>query len=60
MENADAEEPEKKRPHLNSVSSPMARNSVIAPDNKSVSPNLSVLFFFLLPILLGFVNFSLA
>ncbi|KAJ8433792.1 hypothetical protein Cgig2_025955 [Carnegiea gigantea] len=36
MENADAEEPEKKRPHLNSVSSPMARNSVIAPDNKSV------------------------
>jgi len=59
MENADAEEPEKKRPHLNSVSSPMARNSVIAPDNKSVSPNVSFSFFFL-PILLGFVNFSLA
>ncbi|KAL2893713.1 E3 ubiquitin-protein ligase BRE1-like 2, partial [Bienertia sinuspersici] len=36
MENLDSEEPEKKRPHLSSVSSPMARNSTLSPDNKSV------------------------
>ena len=38
MENADSsEEPEKKRPHLNTLSSPMARNSSVSPDNRSVS-----------------------
>lgn len=37
MENADSsEEPEKKRPHLNTLSSPMARNSSVSPDNRSV------------------------
>ncbi|XP_021740269.1 E3 ubiquitin-protein ligase BRE1-like 2 isoform X1 [Chenopodium quinoa] len=36
MENAELEEPEKKRPHLSSDSSPMARNSNLSPDNKSV------------------------
>ncbi|KMT19795.1 hypothetical protein BVRB_1g008490 [Beta vulgaris subsp. vulgaris] len=36
MENAELDEPEKKRPHLSSVSSPMARNSNLSPDNKAV------------------------
>lgn len=37
MENADSsEEPEKKRPHLNTLSSPMARNSGVSPDDRSV------------------------
>ncbi|KAK9273851.1 hypothetical protein L1049_018663 [Liquidambar formosana] len=37
MENTDSDEPEKKRPHLNSVSSPMARNSSTSPpSNKTV------------------------
>ncbi|GMH00180.1 hypothetical protein Nepgr_002019 [Nepenthes gracilis] len=35
MENTDSGELEKKRPHLNSVSSTMARNSITSPDNKS-------------------------
>ncbi|XP_059429863.1 E3 ubiquitin-protein ligase BRE1-like 2 isoform X2 [Corylus avellana] len=37
MENADSDEPERKRLHLNSVSSTMARNSTpSSPNNKSV------------------------
>lgn len=36
MENANSDEPEKKRPHLNSVSFNMARNSSTSPSNKSV------------------------
>ncbi|XP_062172498.1 E3 ubiquitin-protein ligase BRE1-like 2 isoform X2 [Alnus glutinosa] len=37
MENADSDEPERKRPHWNSVSSAMARNSTpSSPNNKSV------------------------
>ncbi|XAR62895.1 Ubiquitin--protein ligase [Bertholletia excelsa] len=36
MENADSDEPEKKRPHLNSVSFPMARHSSASPDNRTV------------------------
>lgn len=37
MENADSDEPERKRLHLNSVSSAMARNSTpSSPNNKSV------------------------
>lgn len=36
MENTEFEEPEKKRPHFSSDSSPMARNSNLSPDNKSV------------------------
>uniref|UniRef100_A0A803LUS6 E3 ubiquitin protein ligase n=1 Tax=Chenopodium quinoa TaxID=63459 RepID=A0A803LUS6_CHEQI len=40
MENAELEEPEKKRPHFSSDSSPMARNSNLSPDNKSVDATL--------------------
>nr|DAD42139.1 TPA_asm: hypothetical protein HUJ06_000369 [Nelumbo nucifera] len=36
MDNSDAEEPEKKRRHLNSVSSAMARSSPNSPDNRPV------------------------
>ncbi|XP_021865497.2 E3 ubiquitin-protein ligase BRE1-like 2 isoform X1 [Spinacia oleracea] len=36
MDHAESEEPEKKRPHLSSDSSLMARNSNVSPDNKSV------------------------
>ncbi|XP_058209785.1 E3 ubiquitin-protein ligase BRE1-like 2 [Rhododendron vialii] len=36
MANADSDEPEKKRPHLNSLSSPMARHSSASPDNRPV------------------------
>ena len=46
MENADSsEEPEKKRPHLNTLSSPMARNSGVSPDDRSVSLLLSLCVF---------------
>ncbi|GMQ00623.1 hypothetical protein CsSME_00047628 [Camellia sinensis var. sinensis] len=36
MENPDSDEPDKKRPHLNSASFAMARHSSASPDNKTV------------------------
>ncbi|CAO2834313.1 unnamed protein product [Amaranthus hypochondriacus] len=36
MENAELDEPDKKRPHLSINSPPMARNSILSPDSKSV------------------------
>lgn len=40
MGNTDGDEPEKKKRHLNSVSSPMAKSSASSPDSKTVDASL--------------------
>ncbi|ONI35220.1 hypothetical protein PRUPE_1G523300 [Prunus persica] len=40
MENSDSDEPEKKRPHLNSLSPTMARSSTTSPPNNHVCIDL--------------------
>ena len=42
MENAELDEPDKKRPHLSINSPPMARNSILSPDSKSVFLSLFI------------------
>ncbi|ONI35221.1 hypothetical protein PRUPE_1G523300 [Prunus persica] len=42
MENSDSDEPEKKRPHLNSLSPTMARSSTTSPPNNHGDKRLRV------------------